>query len=88
MSVFGESMLNKLKIGDLVSWNSYIKLEDSYMMDSADDRKKIFGVVVDFSIIKEGNRKVAYAVVLPANKTSKPIKIFVMALNIESKNTI
>ena len=88
MSIFGESMLEKLQIGDLVSWNRFVLLEDSYMMDSPADKRKAYGVIVDFSIIHEGQRDVAYAVVLPAGNQRKPIKIFVMSLNIESKNTI
>ncbi len=81
-------MLKKLKIGDLVSWNRYVMLEDSYMMDTPADKKKSFGVVVDFLIQQEGSRDVAYAIVLPAGKSGKPTKIFVMSLNIESRNTI
>lgn len=88
MSIFGESMLKKLQIGDLVSWNRFIMLEDSYMMDSPADKRKTYGVIVDFSVINEGQREVAYAIVLPAGKETKPVKIFVMSLNIESKNTI
>tara|TARA_R100000008_G_C3585867_1_gene172202 strand:+ start:756 stop:1022 length:267 start_codon:yes stop_codon:yes gene_type:complete len=88
MSIFGESMLKKLKIGDLVSWNRFVMLEDSYMMDVPPDKKRSFGVVVDFSIIEEGNRDVAYAIVLPTGKSAKPTKIFVMSLKIESRNTI
>jgi hypothetical protein len=88
MPIFGESMLKKLKIGDLVSWNRFVMLEDSYMMDAPADKKRSFGVIVGFSVIEEGNRDVAYAVVLPAGKSTKPTKIFVMSLKIESRNTI
>ena len=88
MSIFGESKLKKLKIGDLVSWNKFVLLEDSYMMDTPADKRRIFGVIVDFSIIKEGNRDVAYAIVLPAGKSVKPVKILAMSLKIESRNTI
>ena len=88
MPIFGESMLKKLKIGDLVSWNRFVMLEDSYMMDGPADKKRGFGVIIDFSIIEEGNRDVAYAIVLPAGKSAKPVKILVMSLKIESRNTI
>jgi hypothetical protein len=88
MSIFGESMLKKLKIGDLVSWNKFVLLEDSYMMDTPADKKRVFGIIVNFSIINEGNRDVAYAIVLPAEKSAKPVKILAMSLKIESRNTI
>ena len=53
-----------------------------------DKKSPTFGIVVDLSIEMEGNRQVAYATVLPADKDPKPIKILTMKLNIESKTTI
>ena len=80
--------MQKLKIGDLVSWNRFVVLEEAYMVDNMSDFRRIYGIIVDFSVVNEGNRDVAYAVVLPADKSSKPIKILAMKLKIESRNTI
>lgn len=84
-NVFGNLSLKKLKIGDLVSWKNFVMLDDAIMTDKM---KPTFGIVINLAIETEGNRQVAYATVLPADKDPKPIKILAMKLNIESKNTI
>ena len=84
-NIFGKAMLDKLEIGDLVSWKNFVLLEDSIMSDY---KRKTFGIIVKLTVEEEGNRKVAYATVLPADKDPKPIKILAMKLNIESRNTI
>tara|TARA_Y100001973_G_C5084886_1_gene274326 strand:+ start:354 stop:623 length:270 start_codon:yes stop_codon:yes gene_type:complete len=84
-SIFGKSMYERLKIGDLVSWKSFVLLEDAIMSDY---KRKTYGVVVKLTLEDEGNRKVAYATVLPADQDPKPIKILAMKLNIESAKTI
>ena len=84
-NIFGKFMLKKLKIGDLVSWKTFVLLEDAIMSDY---KRKTFGIVVKLTVEEEGNRKVAYATVLPADQDPKPIKILAMKLNIESANTI
>ena len=84
-NVFGILSMKKIKIGDLVSWKDFVILEDAIMTDK---KSPTFGIVVDLSIEMEGNRQVAYATVLPADKDPKPIKILTMKLNIESKTTI
>ena len=86
--VFGGAMLDKLSVGDLVSWKHFVVLDDSIMTDVDDSSKKYYGVVTKLVVEDDNGRKVAYAIVLPATKNTKPIKILTMCLNIESKNTI
>ncbi len=87
-SVFGGAMLDKLSVGDLVSWKHFVVLDDSIMTDVDDSSKKYYGVVTNLLVEDDNDRKVAYAIVLPATKNAKPVKILTMCLNIESKNTI
>ena len=64
--VFGQQSLNKLKIGDIVSWSELSDVSSNIVFRQMSKR---FGFVSRFEIAFRGNRKVAIVKVIPMGST-------------------
>ena len=64
--IFGQQALNKLKIGDIVSWS---ELSDTNSNIVFPQMGKRFGFVSKIEIVNRGNRKVGIVKVIPMGST-------------------
>ena len=95
--IFGNSKLNKVKIGDLVRWHTLTKIEPPIIPGRARTRnlkpvpsyKENIGIVTNVLVEYRGGRDVAIAKVIPINSEDSlglEIEVFLACIKVISSS--